>query len=235
MRINIIKERCSYITITFIFIMLVTMMSYCIEVKAFSPLPEESYIKEINDDYVFIMIGKDSSEPLLSSTGLEYKKPGLYSTDGSVEPIWTINFYTWDGAVYISQDGQYFVHKAFRMTGYEQYTSEIIAFYKNGERLSLYTKYDLIENFEGNPPGGRTSWTNNTIITDETVTILTIEDYKYIISTQTGEIISKEYIKSAEDGSAAAKTKPIEAATLIMLIAGAGLLGFIIFVLIRKN
>lgn len=193
---------------------------------AFSPLPEEPYNIQVGDKYIFIMTSNDTTEPYLSSAGKEYKFRGLYYNDGSVTPVWTISFYSFDRSIYISDDGVYLVYKSHRWVGYNAYTESMIEFYKNGKLIKKYTVYDLIDSKDKTPYG--MSWYKDYKIEDNIVILTTLENNKFVFDISTGDLLSKVSLNEEE-------STEWELSTYILAIFLLLVISVVVYIFIKKR
>ena len=76
-----------------------------------------------------------------SSTGQEYPVPGMYRNDGTVTPLWTVDWYTVDRNLNVSRDGNHVVRMIDQPDSKE---NVVIEFYRQGNLFKRYTTLDLV-------------------------------------------------------------------------------------------
>jgi len=148
--------------------------------------------------YIFIMLADKQydNKLLVSSKGKEYPFSGLYRNDGSIIPIWTVDWYAY--RVYISLDGSHLV----RMGGppiLQNYDKPdlkqlAIAFYLNGELTKEYLISDLIKYPERlHKSIFHFEWRLNVLFDDKLgqLTIDTYDGQQYVFDVKSGEVITK--------------------------------------------
>lgn len=109
-----------------------------------TPAPPRSYT-QVAGNYLFVMLAEGAA-PLHSSTGHAYPSSGLYNNDGSVRPIWTVEWYAFE--VYVSPDGRHLVEMGPwpTMKGQTRDLSvRALAFYEDGRPLKEYDIGDLVQ------------------------------------------------------------------------------------------
>ena len=85
-------------------------------------------------------------QSIRSATGEYYPASGLYRNDGSVEPLWTVD---WFGGAIVSTDGVHLVRTGrktglFYFTGGSSYHQLAVGFYRSGQLLKTYSVADLV-------------------------------------------------------------------------------------------
>ncbi|WP_372368183.1 hypothetical protein [Candidatus Uabimicrobium sp. HlEnr_7] len=162
-------------------------------VFAFSDSETRPYsydIKSENNKYLFVMrcSGLKNSNYTESDKHKIYPSSGAYKNNGSVKPLWTINWYA--SVTGISNDGQYII----RLGPWARSFDELgVAFYKRGIVIKEYSVKSLV--YDDNKveySAGHLVWRDLTSY-DKMTQILTIKTlggitYKFSID---GNIISK--------------------------------------------
>lgn len=80
----------------------------------------------------------------------KYPCSGLYKNDGSIIPIWTVDWY---GSVYLLGDGEHLIrrgpwHRTWESGKDTQFDGLAVAFYKNGIEAAKYSVDDLVKDKE---------------------------------------------------------------------------------------
>jgi hypothetical protein len=98
-----------------------------------------SYTAETSDKkYIFVMRRKGGDDYLL---GDKYPQSGMYLNDGSMEPLWTVD---WKQRVFLPDDGKHVVRLG-RLHYSASYREEVFAFFAEGNVLKTYQTRDLID------------------------------------------------------------------------------------------
>jgi len=113
------------------------------------PVPEFDYIQEVGEgQFVFVMLSIEDDPSYGVGTAVQdenirrqYSQSGLYRNDGSIKPVWTVDWYAFQ--VTISLDGKYLVRWG-PWPSSENYDELAIAFYKNGREMRRYAVKDLV-------------------------------------------------------------------------------------------
>lgn len=95
-----------------------------------------------NEKYIFIMLGDGD---LRSKNGDQFNKSGLYNNDGSIKPLWTVDFYTYQA--YLTTNGKYLVEMGpwAKLINDKPDTSSVaFALYENGKKFKTYNVSDFI-------------------------------------------------------------------------------------------
>lgn len=180
----------------------ILVLVFSITVKADSIAAPTSYKKEIgNGKYVFVMLTTDSDK-LLSKTNKEYSKSGLYENDGSVTPLWTVDWYQYEGLVFITDDGQDIVSLGPWATLSSDHKIDLnqsaVTFYSKGSLVKEYLISDLIKNSSYLTKSvSHFEWRDNVEFDSNaaTFTILTKDQNKYVFDVRSGDIIKKSMKK----------------------------------------
>ena len=128
------------------------------------------------------------SQSIRSSTGEPYPASGLYRNDGSVEPLWTVEWFA-DGAI-LSADGVHLVRLGPWASSYDDLA---VAFYRSGELLKAYSIADLVADPRSLFHSVSHFFWSSSIALDEdahelTVATLSGETYRFNLE---GEILSR--------------------------------------------
>ena len=176
----------------------ILVLFFSITVKADSIASPTSYKKEIgNGKYVFVMLTTDSKK-ILSKTNKEYSKSGLYENDGSVIPLWTIDWYQSEGMVFITDDGYHIASLGPWATLLPNDKMDLnqlaISFYNRGRLVKEYYISDLIKNISYlRRSVSHFEWRDNVEFDSNaaTFTVLTKDKNEYVFDAKTGNIIKK--------------------------------------------
>lgn len=93
-------------------------------------------------EYLFVMLAPHSSG-MVSSSGETYRQSGLYRP-GSAEPLWTVDFYAFEGMVHLLDDGKHLARLGPWPPTHD-YGELAVAFYREGRLLRRYSVKDLVE------------------------------------------------------------------------------------------
>lgn len=134
------------------------------------------------------------TKSLPAGDGKQYPAPGLYRNDGSIEPLWTVDWYAHQ--VYLSDDGVHLV----RMGPWASSLNDLaVAFYTRGKLIKDYT----IESLLSDPTAimrtvSHFMWKNNVVFDAAThqLTIETLSKDKHIFDITTGSLISSKTLKT---------------------------------------
>jgi hypothetical protein len=91
--------------------------------------------------YMFVMIDPRQAPEVPDEVAKEYPASGLYLLGGPNIPLWTVDWYSYEGTVKIASDG---VHLIRTDWGDGEKPAEI-AFYARGRLLRAYLLSDLVE------------------------------------------------------------------------------------------
>ncbi|MCX5704046.1 MAG: hypothetical protein NT066_06125 [Candidatus Omnitrophica bacterium] len=181
-----------------LFLILISL--FCInfynEVLADS-IPSPYHYKNVTGDgrYVFVMIVDDLPfDRPSSSTGKRYPVSGLYHNDGSISPIWKIDWYAFE--VYVSTDGRHIARIGdwpnLKDKGEPNLEDLALAFYGDGKLIKQYLISDLVRNSDRLPRSlSHFYWKKNIVFDDahDRLNIVTFDEQKYIFDVKSGEII----------------------------------------------
>lgn len=79
-----------------------------------------------------------------------YPKSGLYRKRQYRDPLWTVDWYSFDA--YIASDGQHLVRFGPWARLSDEGRTLAVAFYRDGKELGTYDVRDLVKNFRDMPP-----------------------------------------------------------------------------------
>lgn len=206
----------------FVFLILLILLNFTVA-HADTQSPTGSYIKEINEDYIFVMVVKGEDCFIKSITDEVYPQSGLYPSDGTVEPIWIIDFYAYEMEIVISDDGINLIRSLFVGTSsLEQVGVEL---YSNGVLNREYKISEFIKSTDDLPQTTRHKiWYTKSEIKDGFLEIITLEGKKVVFDLVTGEIIYIGLLEEIKYKIQDEKT-PF---TYFYIIIGVLLVGFII-------
>jgi len=100
--------------------------------------------------FLFVMLAPGHPGHYLPASGLfvveRYPSSGLYRNDGTITPLWTVDWWTAKDSVFVSSDGE---HLARVQTDPGPEIDEAaLVFYERGKELKRYTMRDLVSNPE---------------------------------------------------------------------------------------
>ena len=162
---------------------------------ALSLAPPCSYTQATPDGrHVFVMISpltpeEEASsweEPFASEIRVlrrTYKESGLYRTDGTADPLWTVDWYC--SGVKVLSDGVHLV----RLTSWASDGEEAVAFFARGRKIRSYTVEELML-FPALKSGP--FWTDESSLDDSNARyeISTVLGERYVFDVTTGAILS---------------------------------------------
>ena len=110
---------------------------------------------------------------------------GMYRNDGSITPLWTVDWYAYNVAV--PSDGEHVVR--FQTPGLQTFSGPTLGFYHRGE---LVRGYDLPE-LVGLPFLTSDDWLASRHVDDasQTITVETRLGDRYVFDVRTGEMVSR--------------------------------------------
>jgi hypothetical protein len=170
-------------------------------------------LESADKKYIFVMLrGCNHNDSVHLYPPDRYPESGLYLNDGSVAPLWTVD---WCGNVLLPSDGVHVVRTGHWARTYEGYNQEAITFFAGGKRLKSYQVNDLVtlpyllphssSHFEWRrlitPEDGAQSFTimerrypyEAGVVFDQnahTMTLETLQGDCYAFDLKTGEIVS---------------------------------------------
>ena len=105
------------------------------------PSPYGSYeiIAGADDKYRLVML--KPAEPLYTDDGKAYPVSGLYKNDGSITPLWQVDWL--EDSVWITSDGRYLAHVSSGWWGI--YTDMAVTFYDRGKPIRQIRKSDFVK------------------------------------------------------------------------------------------
>lgn len=167
-------------------------------VKADSIAAPTSYKKEVgNGKYVFVMLTTESNK-IMSKTNKEYSKSGLYENDGSVTPIWTVDWYQYEGLIFITDDGDHIASLGPWATLSNSDKMDLnqlaISFYNKGSLVKQYYISDLVKNTSNiSRSASHFEWRDNVEFDSNasTFTVTTKDKNEYVFDVKNGNIIKK--------------------------------------------
>lgn len=121
-----------------------------------------------------------------------YPASGLYPIDGPPEPLWTVDWYAYEGEVFLSPDGEYLVRMGPWPSG-GKFDELAVAFHRNGALTRSYRVHDLVENPATLPQSVSHYQWHERVTFDPghlRLTVATIPGITYLFDAATGEILS---------------------------------------------
>jgi hypothetical protein len=115
----------------------------------------------------------------------KYPRAGLYPNDGSVEPLWTIDWYAFEGQLYLKDDGIHVIKCDTRSS---------LCFYVNGRAVRAYVLRDLMDDvpLTRNDGSGPPLLVQHAALTGEfEFTVQTVDGNVFTFDIRTGEILSQ--------------------------------------------
>ena len=169
------------------------------------PTSPVSYKYEVaGGQYLFVMLAPDQASRCSGPANKSkddiciYPASGLYFNDGSLTPIWELNWYGHQQHVHVSSNGKHLVLMgAWPKRGHskeEEMAQLAVAFYEKGSLKKKYTLGDLISDPKGlTYSEGYVQWKNNDSFYDfgNQFTIDTVEGKTYTFDATTGSIVKK--------------------------------------------
>ncbi len=175
---------------------LLTLSTLCLADSVAVP---HSYAHASSDNrYIFVMLSpKAESDGTGQPTEVRnealrlrktYKESGLYRNDGSLEPLWTVNWYSSD--VLVSSDGSHLI----RMGPWASSTTdEALTFFDKGKEIRSYAINELVD-FSWLLPHtvSHFTWKDNATLDDSrrTLILTTLTHETYVFDITTGKIVS---------------------------------------------
>jgi hypothetical protein len=159
-------------------------------------IPEqEDYTLDVGNKYVFVMLS--TVPPSTYATDSQFNKnirdkynhSGLYSKDNSLEPIWTVDWYSYKSQIDISLDGKYLIEWAYLSYRYSEYDSIAFTLFEDGREIRQYSINEFVSfPFLLSSPY---EWKENSSIDNEKASlwIRTSNGEEYTIDLATGEIV----------------------------------------------
>jgi len=118
----------------------------------------------------------------------KYPLSGLYLSDGSTTPLWTVDWYAF--SVLVPSDG---VHLVRRGPWASELSDEVLTFVANGKMLRSYRINDFVDTAVPLPHSvSHFRWEESTRLNDQkhTLELATLSKEKYTFDYTTGEIVS---------------------------------------------
>jgi hypothetical protein len=186
-----------------------------------------SYASPSSDGtFVFVMVApieaerdglymRDEDRQESQRVRAKYPSSGMYWNDGSITPLWTVDWYAY--SVLVASDS---VHLVRRGPWAETLSDEAITFFANGKELRSYKVGDLVDTQYLLPQTvSHFMWVDNMKLDDGklTLSVATLSKEKYVFDYTTGKIISA--------------SRPIRAIVVAILAA----LIFIAFLIVRRR
>jgi hypothetical protein len=177
---------------------LVLALTFVPSAGAYSPARPYSYLTYSPDgQFVFVMIGRYSAEEepthYIGNKNTEIKAirdkwtvSGIYRNDGSVTPLWTVNWYSYH--VDVPSDGEHVVR--YRSGILDNDPASALEFYRHGE---LIASYELSQLVSFPVLIDHNVWFLKSELSDDsqTVAVETQSGERYVFDVQTGEMISR--------------------------------------------
>lgn len=110
-----------------------------------SPAPPRDYAQVTEGgEYVFVMLVPEDRLDFAETDEAireEYSRSGLYRNDGSLDPIWTVDWHAF--SVDVSSDGRHLTRWG-PWPGRGNYEELALAFYEDGQEVRSYRVEDLV-------------------------------------------------------------------------------------------
>ena len=148
-----------------------------------------------NGKYIFVMLkASDSStsvpNPKLRVPLRKYPHSGLYRNDGSLTPLWTVDWY--DFGVEVSSDGHHLVRWGpWPVIG--QYRTSAVSFYEDGKLMTDYAVNSLVDNPVTLPrTTSHFEWRYDAYLDDDQslLSVETLHHEKYVFDVTNGNVVS---------------------------------------------
>jgi hypothetical protein len=200
-RFTIMKTKKRFITV-FILTIGIILQFHVVNSQplADKPAPEFDYVQEVAEGkFVFVMLSIEEDPTAYGQGGAvqnedirrQYPQSGLYKNDGSITPVWAVDWYAFEVA--ISSDGRYLVRWG-PWPFHGEYDELAVAFYKNGREIRRYAVRDLVADPESLPRSiSHYMWAKERSF-DATTNLLHIETYngeQYDVDVTTGKKLTR--------------------------------------------
>jgi hypothetical protein len=146
-------------------------------------------------DYLFVML-REGDPPLTSSTRRAYPSSGMYRHDGSVTPLWTVDWYA--AEAYAASDGEHVAALGAPppMRGLTRdLSATAVAFYERGTLLHSYDVGDLVQEADDLPiEGPHFQWKRQVVFDalEGRLAIRTLDGQTWQFDVATGEMMSQK-------------------------------------------
>lgn len=182
-------------------------------------------VRSTDGKYIFVMLAPERSEGdeiyLRGADGrrsqtieTKYLASGLYMDDGSTEPLWTVDWYSFS---ILGADG---VHLVRRGPWAKSLSDEAFTFFANGKQLRSYKISDLVDTkmfLEETTSHFRWEESMTFDLASRTLTVVTLSKEKFVFDYTTGEMLSSK--------------RPIRAAAVALI----ALLAFVVLMIIKRR
>lgn len=172
-----------------IWAVLLLLLGLAVPVRADSPVPPSPYVKAAGA-YRFVMLAPGDPPPQTAG-GQPYPASGLYRDDGSLAPLWTVDWYALPDAVFLLADG----HHCARLGPWpvqDQFDELAVGFYRDGSLLASYRVRDLV----GDPAALPRSVSHYQWLQSQSfdpaagvLTLSTLEGQTYRFDLRTGQVV----------------------------------------------
>ena len=115
----------------------------------------------------------------------KYPRAGLYCNDGGVEPLWTIDWYAFEGQLYLKDDGVHVIKCDTRSS---------LCFYAKGQAVRAYSLRDLMDDVPPtrNDGSGPPLLAQHAALTGEfEFTVQTMDGNVFTFDIRTGDILTE--------------------------------------------
>ncbi len=165
-----------------------------------SELEPRSYsVASPNGKFLFVMIApiepqrdglywREQQKQELQRIRASYSISGMYPNDGSTNPMWTVNWYSY--SVLVPNDG---VHVVRLGPWARSISDEAFTFFENGKQIRTYRIADLVDTAIFLPHTvSHFEWAENINIDDESrkLTVATLSKERYAFDFTTGKLVS---------------------------------------------
>jgi len=189
------------------------LLALAIPALADTPTPASSYkLITPGDRFVFVMISphpveqdtagsrNDENAARIREIRRVFARSGMYRNDGSVEPLWSVDWYAMD--VKLSSDGVHLVRQgpwaflpAVRLHDFETaLDQEAVSFFADGRLLRTYQIRELVDDQDHLTRSvSHLHWKKDGNLNDERLeyTLTTLDDNQFVFDVRTGAIVSE--------------------------------------------
>lgn len=192
-----VTVKCTFIMFTLVSVALVALGTLLVALPsgamADSPAPPRDYTQTTEDGrYVFVMLAPEDRLNRAKTDDAvrgKYPRSGLYLNDGSITPLWTVDWYAF--SVDVSSDGQHLARWGPWPTR-GNYNELALAFYENGQEMQSYSVEDLVARPETLPESvSHYTWSKEHSFDDrvDKVFLQTLTEERYVFDIKSGELV----------------------------------------------
>lgn len=117
---------------------------FSLSVNAFAQALATDYtVVTKNREYLFVMIAPTYSFGGRLSEGVRYPSSGLYPNNGTIRPIWKVDWFA--ANVDVSSDGRHLVRWSTWSDKPEERSHLAVAFYRDGKEIRRYSAAEVLK------------------------------------------------------------------------------------------